>query len=151
MKLDVMEKACTEMFEQGYKLAKDVWTDREVSVENGRETGNGLQVTAQFWALPCLAAACLSAQDLQGCTRLQVFCETLTEEHDEGITERMFASQGKKGKESWSHWLCVEESQECTAAQYADIWPRKDKDDAKLAADVAAEAAAAVKAPKDET
>ena len=59
--------------------------------------------------------------------------------------------EAKKGKESWSHWLCVEESQECTAAQYADIWPRKDKDDAKLAADVAAEAAAAVKAPKDET
>jgi hypothetical protein len=61
--IDVMEKACSDSFGQGYKLAMDVLVGREVSVELGRETGNGLQVTRPskpsaavpsfFWAAKC--------------------------------------------------------------------------------------------------
>jgi hypothetical protein len=43
----------------------------------------------------------------------------------------MFASHGKKGKDHWSHWLCVKESRECTDKQFTELWAKRDKADAE--------------------
>ena len=41
------------------------------------------------------------------------------------MQERMLSSQGKTGKDHWSHWLCVEESGECTEKQFKEAWTKE--------------------------
>merc|ERR1711957_1030342 len=89
MGMDVLEETCSDIFGQGYLLAKSMAGPRTVDPEEGRATGNGLQV----------------------------YCQQLTEEYDAGIMELMFDEE-LKGEDHWAHWLCVEESADCTKKEY---------------------------------
>ena len=51
---------------------------------------------------------------------LRNYCNTLVEEYEEDLKERMFSTG--KGKKTWSRWLCVEETSVCTEDEYLEIW-----------------------------
>lgn len=101
MAMDVLERVCSSVEGRGHILAtqhaEKNLNGRTVTSSDGRVVGEGMKA----------------------------FCQTLLEEYEEELKEKMF--QPSKGKQSWARWLCVEETSTCKEDDYLEIWAETDE------------------------
>ena len=110
MAMDVLERVCSSVEKRGYDLvtqyAEKSLNGRQMGEKDGEVAGEGMKA----------------------------FCQTLLEEYEEELKEKMFEPV-TKGKQSWARWLCVEETSTCKEDDYLEIWAEAaeeaEEDDAK--------------------
>jgi len=100
MAMDVLEKVCPSLEQQGAKLLKAHLATRD-DLSDAKRSG-----------------IIRSDADSTG-TSLQSYCDMLIEEYEEDLKEKMFADKKKGG---WPNWLCVEETGTCTEDEYLTVW-----------------------------
>ena len=104
MAMDVLEKVCDAVEPRGLNLVK--WhaeknlNGRTMSGKDGDVAGEGMKA----------------------------FCQTLLEEYEEELKEKMFETA--KGKQNWARWLCVEETATCKEDDYLEIWAEAEEEEA---------------------